>query len=126
MVGLKNKEKDFIMMIIAFSKNTSKILPHMLCRHFRHCAPIICNGHDLIMYQFIKHNHIEQIHIKSRDIAILHAHGWEFIYISPGGPVNKCNLSHVYSCVDLSKRIIGLKSIFIQTPYMLYKHINKK
>ena len=114
------------MIIIAFSKNTSKVLPHILCRHFRHCAPIICNGNHLVMYQFITHNHIEQIHIKPRDIGVLRAHGWEFIYVSPTINCNLFDYMHAYSCVDLSKRAIGLKSIFIQTPYGLYKHLQQK
>ena len=126
MAGLKNKEKDFIMIIIAFSKNTSKILPRMLCRRFRHCAPIICNGHDLVLHHFIRHNHIEQIHINPRDIEILRTHGWEFIYVSPTINTNHFDYMRAYSCVDLSKRAIGLKSIFIQTPYGLYKHLQQK
>ena len=114
------------MIIIAFSKNTSKILPHILCRKFRHCAPIICNKKDLIMYQFIKHNHIEHIHLHTRDIAILRAHGWQFIYTTADTPPNNQCFKHAYSCVDLSKRAINLHSVFIQTPYALYKYLVKK
>jgi len=114
------------MVIIAFSEKTSKILPRILCRHFRHCAPILCNGNDLVMYQFIRHNHIEQIHIKPRDIEILRKHGWDFIYISPGTTIHNLNLSHIYSCVDLSKRAIGFKNRFIQRPDALYKYITRK
>ena len=114
------------MIIIAFSKHTSKILPRMLCRKLCHCAPIICNGNDLVMYQFIRHNHIEQIHIRPRDIDILRTHGWEFIYVSPTITSNDCDYMRAYSCVDLSKRTIGLKSVFIQTPYGLYKHLQQK
>lgn len=113
------------MIIIAFSENTSKILPRILCRHYRHCAPIVCNDKDLIMYQFIKRNRITKIHLHPRDIVILRQHGWAFIYISP---VTNVNLDYVsaYSCVDLSKRALKLKSMFIQTPYALYKHLTHK
>ena len=113
------------MIIIAFSEKTSKILPRVLCRRFRHCAPIICDKNDLIMYQFTHVNHIEQIHIKPRDIAILRAHGWKFIYISPNTK-RAVDFDRAYSCVDLSKRAVGIHSIFIQTPYGLYKYLVKK
>ena len=114
------------MIIIAFSENTSKILPRMLCRHFRHCAPIICEKNDLVMYQFITRNNIAKIHLQPRDIAILRAHGWKFVYMSPNAHPSGFGSAPPYSCVDLSKRALGIKSIFIQTPYDLYKHLVKK
>ena len=114
------------MIIIAFSENTSKLLPRILCRNLRHCAPVICNKKDLIMYQFINKNHIAKIHINARDIAILRAHGWRFVYISPSTSTYDFDFMHAYSCVDLSKRALGIHSIFIQTPYALYKYLLKK
>ena len=114
------------MIIIAFSENTSKILPRLLCRRFRHCAPIVCNKKDLTMYQFIKHNHIAAIHLTSRDIAILRTHGWKFIYVSPEDPIHTFYPKFTFSCVGLCKHALGIKSIFIQTPYALYKHLVQK
>ena len=113
------------MIIIAFSKNTSKVLPRILCRHFRHCAPIICNKNDLTLYQFTHYNHIERIHLHPRDIALLRAYGWKFVYISPNIKTNY-DFTHAYSCVDLSKHAIGIHSMFIQTPDSLYKYLTQK
>ncbi len=113
------------MIIIAFAENTSKILPRILCRHYRHCAPIICSGKDLIMYQFIRRNHITKIHLCPRDITILRLYGWKFVYISPPTPINLDCVS-AYSCVDLCKHTLKIKSIFIQTPYALYKYLIHK
>jgi len=114
------------MIIIAFSENTSKILPRIICRRFRHCAPIICNRNNLIMYQFIRHNKIEQINLRTRDIAILRAHDWHFVYIPSDIQLHTNYLLNAYSCVDLSKRAVGIKSIFIQTPTALYKYLTRK
>lgn len=113
-------------MIIAFSETTSKILPRILCRRFRHCAPIICNKNDLIMYQFIKRHQITEIHLHARDIRILQAHGWKFIYMSPDITIHDLHCENAYSCVDLSKRALGIHSIFIQTPFALYKYLTPK
>ena len=113
------------MIIIAFSRTTSKLLPRIFCRQFRHCAPILREGNELVMYQFTHAHNITKIHLQNRDISILRAHGWQFIYIPIDAPYD-FNLIHAYSCVDLSKRAIGIHNIFIQTPYALYKHIIPK
>ena len=114
------------MIIIAFSENTSKFLPRILCRRFRHCAPIICDNKDLIMYQFVRYNHIAVIHLHARDIEILRSHGWKFIYISPDTPIDKFYPTFTYSCVGLCKHALGIRSIFIQTPYALYRYLTQK
>ena len=126
MVGWKNNQKDTDMIIIAFSKNTSKFLPRILCRHYRHCAPILCNDSDLIMFQFVKRNHIIKVHLTLRDLAILRVHGWTFVYISPTPPRYTYDNLHAYSCVNMTKRILNIKSVLIQTPYALYKRLTKK
>lgn len=110
------------MVILAFSNKTSKILPRIFCHRFRHCAPIFRAGNELVMYQFINKHNITEIYLQNRDIAILRAHGWKFIYI-PIDTLQNFDAMHAYSCVDLSKRAIGINNIFIQTPYALYKHV---
>ena len=74
------------------------------------------------MYQFVNARHITKIYLQNRDIALLRGHGWRFIYV-PMDAAYDFNLSHTYSCVDLSKRALGIHNRFIQTPYELYKHI---
>lgn len=113
------------MIIIAFSNKTSKILPRLFCRRFRHCAPIFRLGNKLVMYQFTRANNITKIELQNRDIALLRAHGWRFIYIPTDVPCD-FDPNHAYSCVDLSKQAIGIHNIFIQTPYALYKYIAPK
>lgn len=110
------------MIIIAFSNKTSKILPRIFCRRFRHCAPIFRDGSKLVMYQFTNIHNIIKIELQNRDIAILREHGWRFIYIPTDIP-HDFNPMSAYSCVDLSKRALGINNPFIQTPYALYKHI---
>ena len=113
------------MVIIAFSNKTSKILPRIFCRCFRHCAPIVRDGSKLVMYQFTSMHNISKIELQNRDIAILRAHGWRFIYL-PGDVKNDFPARRAYSCVDLSKQAIGINNIFIQTPNALYKYIAPK
>ena len=109
------------MVIIAFAPNSSKILPNIFCRKFKHCAVIVQHKQDLLMYQFVSLGNIDIIKIKSRDIKILRSYGWRFIYVP-------CNLPHhfpikTWTCVNLAKYAIGIIAPTIQTPYALYKKI---
>ena len=73
---------DINMIIIAFSPKTTKIIPQILCGKWKHVAPIVVNKDKMIMYQFVKPNHIEKISVRMRDIGILRQYGWKFIYIN--------------------------------------------
>lgn len=113
------------MIIIAFSNKTSKILPKLICRKYKHVAPIIPDGKGLVMYQFVRRGDVEKIEIQTRDLKILKSHGWDFIYIHGAKIPHDFNPNNAITCVDLSKRIIGLKKIYIQTPLALYKELMK-
>lgn len=114
------------MIIIAFSKKTSKILPRIFCRGFRHCAPIVPKTNDsgeLIMYQFVRPGNIAQITLHLRDIQILAAHGWQFVYV----PIDAPNMTNVnaWSCVALSKYAARIHQPCILTPSALHKFLTK-
>lgn len=110
------------MVIIAFATNSSKFLPNVLCKNFKHCAVIVPNGPDFTMYQFISPRNIVQIHLQSRDIKLLGNHGWRFVYVP-------CELPRPFpprtlSCVNMAKYAIRLHAPFIITPDALYKVLN--
>ena len=110
------------MVIIAFAPNSSKILPNIFCRKFKHCAVIVQHKQDFLMYQFISRGNIDIIKIKSRDIKILQSYGWHFVYIP-------CNLPirfpiKTWTCVNLAKYAVRIIAPSIQTPYALYKKIS--
>jgi hypothetical protein len=110
------------MIIIAFSDKTSKILPKLICRKFKHVAPIAVHNDKLIMYQFVKRNICVKVHLRMKDIKILNKNGWRFIYLTGDVPPN-FNTKNVRTCVELTKRAIGLESRLIQTPNALYKYL---
>lgn len=111
------------MIIIAFSKKTSKILPNLICRKYKHVAPIIPDGKELIMHQFVRPGDVAKIKIQIRDLTILKSHGWDFVYIDGATLPRDYNAQYARTCVDLTKRILCIKNIFIQTPLALYKKI---
>lgn len=111
------------MIIIAFSNKTSKILPKIFCRKFKHCAPIVANNNgQLIMYQFVRRGNIVQIKIRMRDIKILGQYGWKFIYMPCALPYG-FDGQGIRTCVGLCKRAIGIKNATIQTPDALHKYL---
>ena len=118
-----NKKEAKKMIIIAFSNKTSKTVPNILCHRFKHVAPIVPYDDKLIMYQFVTRKRIEKIVLRMRDIRILRTHGWEFIYIDGIVPPYDFNPYDARTCVDLSKRAIGMRKWRIQTPLRLYKEL---
>ena len=109
------------MVIIAFAPKSSKILPNIFCKNFKHCAVIVPISSGFTMYQFITHKNIAQIPIGARDIKILGTHGWRFVYIP-------CELHKPFpakhlTCVNMAKYAIRLHAPFIFTPDKLYAAI---
>lgn len=110
------------MIIVAFSDKTTKILPRLCCGQMKHVAPIAVHGMDLIMYQFVRHGCIRQIKLKMRDIKILGAHGWRFVYMPRTLPQD-FDAHTAWTCVQLTKQAIQMKNRLIQTPNALYDSI---
>ena len=110
------------MIIIAFSHKTSKILPKILCGKLKHCVPIEIKSNCMIMHQFMSYKNIANIKLNMRDIKILQAHGWQFVYLPKDLPhdVDSCR---AISCVQFCKYAIGMQNAFIQTPNALFKEI---
>jgi hypothetical protein len=62
-----------------------------------------------------------------RDLRILVHHGWAFVLLRsvgekmPSGDIENISAA---TCVSMTKQIIGMRNVFIQTPYALYKKLN--
>lgn len=110
------------MIIIAFSDKTSKLLPRIFCKKIKHVAPIIVKDKDMFLYQFISKNRYDKIPLQMRDLKVLGANGWKFIYL-PISAVNGFEKIHAITCVQFTKNAIGIKNRYIQTPNGLYEHL---
>jgi len=75
------------------------------------------------MYQFVRPGFVAHINLRRGDMNILRRHGWVFITLH--GSRKKGFETNARTCVDLSKRALGIHSLWIQTPLALYKHIRK-
>lgn len=113
------------MIIIAFATNTSKIIPRLLCRRLRHCAVITPVEPDaLVMYQFTRPGVAARLRLHSRDLKILRAHGWSFVYV-PGHLPRDFNAARAFTCVDMTKRALRIRAPHIQTPDGLYQYLRR-
>ncbi len=113
------------MIYIGFSTQSHKLYARILCKNYRHCAPVLIMRNKCILYQFVRYGKIVPIYIRHRDINILKHFGW--IFIKYDTTISKKNLlqSHAMTCVQFTKRASGIKNITIQTPDALLKHICK-
>ena len=110
------------MVIVAFSRKTSKILPRVFCRHLRHVALISPSGHgngQLVLHQFVRPGHIVPIYIKSRDLNVLSRHGWRFVYLA-GVDIRA---ARALTCVGYAKRAAQIRAPWVFTPDGLYKYL---
>lgn len=110
------------MIIIGFTHKTSKVLPRIFCRKFRHVAVINPMGTELVLYQFVQRGKIVKIKMTMRDIKLLGAHGWCFVYL-PCTPTHKFDNARPFTCVQMAKIAIGMRNFRVQTPDGLYKRL---
>ena len=113
------------MIYIGFSTKTHRFYARVLCRHFRHTAPILVIGDRCIIYQFISPRQISLIAVRTKDLKILKMFGWKFIKyhgkFTPQITLKQKNIN----CVQFTKHACNIKNIFIQTPDSLFKYLTK-
>ena len=110
---------------IGFSTKTHKIFARIICRKFKHCAPVVITKNKCKLYQFTNRKNINIIEIKKRDIKILQQHGWIFIkYDTKIAPKHALKI-RAATCVQFTKNFCGIQKWAIQTPYALLKYLIK-
>ena len=110
------------MIILGFCDKTSKILPRLVCRKFRHVAVIDIHENNLTLYQFVRYKKIAIIHLKWRDLKILGQYGWKFVLVPCALP-QRLSEQRAWTCVAFAKHAISMRNMRVQTPDGLYKKI---
>ena len=112
-------------MIIAFTNKTSKIIPRIFCRRFRHCCVIFDAGRQKILVQ-IGIDGVRLIPVSPAAVARMQRNGWTMVEIknNPDRPtINRIPHINILTCVGFAKRAAGIRNPFIWTPDGLYKQI---
>ncbi len=99
-------------------------MPRILCRHFRHCAPIVPtsgdSAHPYVMHQFVRRGYVAQIPLNIRDMNLLRRGGWVFVYVDVTAP-DKIPMAH--TCVGFCRHAIGVSRGRAITPDGLYRYL---
>ena len=108
---------------IGFSVKTHKLHARILCRKYKHCAPVIITANQTVIYQFVNTGKIIPIKLRKNDLNRLTNYGWIFIKCNHT-PIcdDICNI-HALTCVQFTKRVYSIKKIFIQTPDALLRYL---
>lgn len=111
------------MIYIGFSERSHKFLASVLCKQYKHCAPIIKKQNKYVLYQFTNTHKISFITLSKRDLNILEQYGW--VFVKYNHKIDLYNAMHTksFTCVQFTKKLCGIKDIRIQTPDSLLKHI---
>lgn len=115
-------------MLIGFTHKTSKILPKIFCKKFKHCAVIFDLDKEYIFVQIGKDG-IRIIQIGNKEIKLLESSGWFFIKIKQE-PITrntnlKIHLPNMLTCVGFAKKSLCIYKPFIWTPDQLYNYLIK-
>ena len=111
------------MIYIGFSTRTHKLYARILCKKFKHCAPVVIHNNKCYLYQFVKRKNIVKIPLTQRDLLILEHYGWKFIkYNAKNAPRNAENIPAI-TCVQFTKRFCHISKKRILTPDDLFRYL---
>jgi len=114
------------MIYIGFSTKTHKLYARILCKKYRHVAPIVITKNKCIMYQFVSYKKITLISIKRRDLKILELYGWKFIKYDGKFSLEYALKKSSITCVQFTKNVCGITNMFVLTPDALFRYLNRQ
>jgi len=111
---------------VVFCKNTDIWWLKFLKIGYRHCFLILYDGYNWITYDPM--SSFTDINVHKTEF---HLPSWfsENGYTVVETSVRKCHTLapiSIYSCVEGVKRILGIQSFAVLTPYQLYKHLKER
>ena len=114
------------MVYIGFSTKTHKLYARILCKKFKHVAPVLMTNNKCIIYQFVRFNKVVPISVKKRDLNILTHYGWKFVKYDCEFEPERAIKTKPINCVQFTKCACGIKNIAIQTPDALLRYTTHK
>lgn len=97
-----------------------------LKKGYYHCFVILGNGYEWILIDSLAH-FTDLIVLKNVDICRAFSNkGYTLIRTTPTIPAPSRAILMPLTCVEVTKRFLGIKNRFILTPYQLFKFLLKK
>ena len=112
------------MLYVAFSNYSHKWYAKQFCNKYKHCAPIMVNKNGVEIYQFVRVGKTVKINAHKSDLQKLEQHGWKLIKCPKY--IHNLPVYRGLTCVQFTKRFCGIKDIWIQTPFALFKYLTSK
>ena len=112
-----------MVMYIGFSTKTHKLHAKLICRKYKHCAPVIVVGKRAVIYQFVNAKKIVPVNVRKQDLKKLKNFGWVFIQYKSKTHCKDIVHIRALTCVQFTKRFFHIKKILIQTPDALFKYL---
>jgi len=114
------------MIYVGFSERTNKFWARVICKKYRHCAPVLIKNDKCMLFQFAAYKKISIINIRKADIDKLKHFGWVFIKCDNRCDIQTALKSKPLTCVQFTKRALHIKKVNIQTPDALLKYLKTK
>lgn len=114
--------------LVCVNRNEFKML-RILKKGFRHCFIVLHDGAHWISIDPMSNQMEVIVHNVAPDFDLptwLQSRGHRTIEAPIAERINKSAPLMLFTCVEACKRILGVRNIFILTPWQLYKHILKK
>lgn len=112
--------------LVVFRDHTEIAWLRWLKRGFRHCAVVVRIGGEWVMIDSLSHSicvgkfgaepmqHLARRYRRAGHIVVETAVGEGKARVAPPLP---------FTCVEAVKRVLGVQSWFVLTPYQLYRHL---
>lgn len=114
--------------IVVYSEHSDIAFLRLLRRGFRHCFVMVSVGSLWVMVDPLSHRTLLAVTdlrgLCDHLIALHHAGRRCQAVLTTPNPERKI-VMRPFTCVEVVKRVLGISSAFVLTPYQLYKHNNK-
>lgn len=118
--------------IAVFHAHGAGLGVRIFCTHrpaFRHVFVAVNDGSDWIVVDARAHfTVVERLFVgPDYDLATFYrAEGFRVIETTAAEPAKRALAPIWFSCVETAKRVLGLRSWWIWTPYQLYRHLRRR
>lgn len=109
-------------------RDSPSCLRWLLKRGFGHCAVVLDQGDDTVIVVEARHMGVSvDVHKVPRTWTHTDLlKDFLVVDVIDRMPLDRQHTPNVFTCVELTKRILGINKWWILTPYQLHKHIIKE
>ena len=115
--------------VVVFTNSVDMTWLRVLAQGFRHCFVFVEVGSDWIMIDPLSNQ------MTIRSLEVISSHDLASWYTEQGHtaivtyqryPMNRVAPLGLFTCVEVIKRALGIHSVWVQTPFQLFKYLKKE